>query len=257
MAKSKKSPLIIGNWKMHTTVSEAEALVKDMLTDLEQATGVDKVICPPFVSLAMVKHLLDKCGTMVGAQNMHYADEGAYTGEVSPLMLKGLCDYVILGHSERRQYFCESSEIINLKVKAAFRHGLKPVLCIGENWDENNDGCTSEVLQAQLEGALEGISNITELTIAYEPVWAIGSGKVPDKQVIVTILEFVRHVLSRLYGEEAAAKTRLLYGGSVDTDNCADIISLPGVDGLLVGSRSVQKMQFLGIISAVRTIARF
>lgn len=254
MSESVKTPLIIANWKMNTTVGQAEALVKEMLPGLKEATWVGKVICPPFVSLVAVKSLLEETNTWLGAQNMYYAESGAYTGEISPLMLRGLCDYVIIGHSERRRYFHEDSELINQKIKAALRHDLRPVLCIGEDADENGAGRTKEVLESQLKGALRGLEEVMGLAIAYEPVWAIGSGKIPQGQEIATTLEFVRRLLATLYDEEVANSIYLLYGGSINHHNSAEIIALPQVNGLLVGSASLQPDQFLGILNAARNI---
>src|SRR3972149_3515936 len=167
-------PLIAGNWKMNTTISEAIALVKAMRRGLDEIDGVDKVICPPFISLATVNELIKGSSIKLGAQNIYFEEKGAYTGEISPLMLAGVCEFVIIGHSERRQYFNETGEIVNKKVRAALKAGLKPILCVGEKLDENEVGKAEAVVTGQLKSSLAGISYTASLVIAYEPIWAIG-----------------------------------------------------------------------------------
>src|SRR3990172_3957797 len=173
-----RTPLIAGNWKMNTTLDEARALVQALLPGLDQLEGVEKVVCPPFISLYAVSELVRGSTVAVGAQNMYFEEKGAFTGEVSPLMLQGLCDYVILGHSERRQYFGETDETVNKKVQAALQAGLIPIICVGENLEQNEAGQTREVVIRQTRGALDGIKVPAEgFIIAYEPIWAIGTGK--------------------------------------------------------------------------------
>src|SRR4030043_1584686 len=170
-------PIIAGNWKMNTTVKEAIKLVEEMRTGLDKIKGVEKLLCPPFISLTAVNELIRGSSIKLGAQNIHFEEKGAYTGEVSPLMLAGLCQYVILGHSERRQYFGETDEIVNRKVKAALKAGLKSILCVGERLSENEAGKTEEIVTRQIKGALAGIDFTRDLVTASEPIWAIGTGQ--------------------------------------------------------------------------------
>lgn len=241
-------PIIAGNWKMNTTVDQAVSLVQDMLSKLDKIDGVEKVICPPFVSLTTVKKLLADSSVKLGAQNLYFEDKGAYTGEISPLMLAGLCDYVILGHSERRQYFAETDETVNRKIKAAIKAGLKPILCVGESPAENEAGKTEEVVTRQVKGALAEVNSPHHLVMAYEPIWAIGTGKAATgKQANLTI-GLIRRVLSRLYGEPVAQAIRIQYGGSVTGANIAEFISQPEIDGALVGGASLKAAEFISIV---------
>src|SRR3990172_116785 len=217
-------PMIAGNWKMNTTISEAVALVKEMRAGLNEIQNVEKVVCPPFVSLSAVRDLLKGTSIKLGAQNLYYEYKGAYTGEISPLMLAELCEYVILGHSERRQYFNESNEIVNKKIKAALKAGLKPILCIGEKLEENEAGKTEEVVTGQLKASLAGINYTPGLVIAYEPIWAIGTGKAATSQQANDIIGLIRRNISGLYGKEAAREMRILYGGSVNASNATDLM---------------------------------
>ena len=170
-------PMIAGNWKMNTTVSEAVVLVSEMRYELDEIDNIDKVICPPFISLALIGGLIKGSSIKLGAQNMYFEEKGAYTGEISPLMLANLCEFVIIGHSERRQYFNETDEMVNKKIRTALRIGLKPILCIGERLEDNEAGRTEKVVTNQLESSLAGINQLNGLTLAYEPIWAIGTGK--------------------------------------------------------------------------------
>jgi triosephosphate isomerase len=172
-----RTPLIAGNWKMNTTIGEAQELVRKMVVEIDGIKSVDKVVCPPFVSLPAVAEIIRGSSVELGAQNVFFEDKGAYTGEVSPLMLAGLCQFVIIGHSERRQYFNETDEIVNKKVKAVLKTGIKPILCVGEKLEENEAGRTKEVVSRQLGSALAGVTDLGGTVIAYEPIWAIGSGK--------------------------------------------------------------------------------
>ncbi|MDD5082255.1 MAG: triose-phosphate isomerase [Dehalococcoidales bacterium] len=241
-------PLIAGNWKMNTTVSEAVTLVNELRPGLDTIQNVDKVICPPFVSLAKVKELLQKSTTRLGAQNLYFEEKGAYTGEVSSLMLAELCEFVIIGHSERRQYFNETDPIINKKVKAALKAGLKPILCVGEKLTENEAGRTESIVTGQLELALAGVDNIDGLTAAYEPIWAIGTGKAASGKQANDVIALIRWVIGRLYGEKTAQATRILYGGSVTATNTAEFLNQPEIDGALVGGASLKADQFLSIV---------
>jgi len=241
-------PMIAGNWKMNTTVGEAVELVKEMHHELEAIDSVDKVICPPFISLATVRELIKGSSIKLGAQNIYFEDKGAYTGEISPAMIADLCDFVIVGHSERRQYFNETGEIINKKVKAALKVGLKPILCVGERLEENEAGRTSEVVTEQLRSSLAGIENLSGLIIAYEPVWAIGTGRAATGEQANETIGLIRQTISQKYGKQVARDLHILYGGSVTTDNTAEFMRQPEIDGALVGGASLKPDQFLSII---------
>jgi len=246
-----RTPIIAGNWKMYKTVEESVALVKAMRPALEAIGGIETVVCPPFLSLPHVAEALRGSTIGVGAQDMFWKDEGAYTGEVSPLMLKPFCRYVILGHSERRQYFGETDETVNLKVKAALAHGLIPIVCVGENLAQNEAGQTQEVVEAQVRGALAGLTaeQAAGIVIAYEPVWAIGTGKpATGEGANATIKSAVRGTVARLFGESVADRVRVQYGGSVKPGNIAEFMSQPDIDGALVGGASLKAEDFVAIV---------
>jgi len=249
-------PLVAGNWKMNTTVAEAEELARSMRHELEGIEGVEKVLCPPFVSLAAVGKVLQGSSVKLGAQNMYFEAKGAYTGEVSPAMLKGLVEFVILGHSERRLYFKETDRLINKKVRAALDFGLKPILCVGERLEENEAGKTEQVLTRQLEGSLAGIAPAAELTVAYEPVWAIGTGKAATGLAAARSIKFVRDVLARLWDGDTTQRVRLLYGGSVTRSNIAEFLSQREIDGALVGGASLKIDDFPGIAAQSAAIKK-
>ena len=240
--------MIAGNWKMNTTLNEAIELVKAIRSELDDIEGVEKVLCPPFISLVAVKGLITGRSIKSGAQNLYFEEKGAYTGEVSPLMLADLCEYVILGHSERRQYFHESDEIVNRKIRAALKVGLKPILCIGERLEENEAGRTAEVVTRQLRESLASIEYSTGLTIAYEPIWAIGTGRAATGQQANETIGLIRRNFAQLYGKEKAGEVRILYGGSVTAENIAEFIGQAEIDGGLVGGASLKADQFLGIV---------
>jgi triosephosphate isomerase (TIM) len=240
-------PLIAGNWKMNTTVTEAVELVKEMRPQIDRIPGVEKVVCPPFISLVPVKEALVGSTIALGAQNLHFMEKGAYTGEVSPLMLAGLCEYVIIGHSERRQYFFENEESVDKKVRAALKAGLKPIMCIGETSVENEAGKTAEVLTRQLslitpEYFLRGT------VIAYEPIWAIGTGKAATATQADATIGFIRERISQQTGQESARKVRILYGGSVTGGNIADLMRQSEIDGALVGGASLKAAEFASLV---------
>jgi triosephosphate isomerase len=241
-------PFIAGNWKMNTTVAEAERLVLELIDRLDKIEGVEKAVCPPFVSLVSVGMMLEDTSIKMGAQNMHFEAGGAYTGEISPLMLKELCEFVILGHSERRWYFKESSDFINKKVKAALANNLKPILCVGERLEENEAGKTEDVVGGQLRGALKDIEAVADLVIAYEPVWAIGTGKAATGKQAAGTIQFVRDVVAQVWNEKTAQDLRILYGGSVTGANIAEFISRPEIDGALVGGASLKAEDFAKIV---------
>jgi len=247
-------PLIAGNWKMNTTVAEALELVRAMKDELEKVISVEKVVCPPFVSLAPVKEMLKGSTIKLGAQNLFFAERGAYTGEISPLMVADLCEYVIIGHSERRQHFHENGEIVNKKIVAALKAGLTPILCVGERLEENEAGKTEAVVAEQLHKALGGVQDLCNLVIAYEPVWAIGTGKPATGVQANGTIAFIRQNLARTYAEKAAQETRLLYGGSANSANTTEFMQQPEIDGALVGGASLQAKEFLSIVNQTSII---
>jgi len=247
-------PLIAGNWKMNTTVPEALELVREMKDELEKVTGVEKVVCPPFVSLAPVRELLEGSTIKLGAQNLFFEEKGAYTGEISPLMVADLCKYVIIGHSERRQHFHETGDIVNKKIVAAMKAGLTPILCIGERLEENEAGRTEEVVAEQLSSSLAGVEDLGGLTIAYEPVWAIGTGRAATGKQASGTIAFIRQNIAKAYGETTAQEIRILYGGSVNSANAAEFMQQPEIDGALVGGASLKAPEFLSIVNQTSII---
>jgi len=249
-------PFIAGNWKMNTTATEAERLVLEMLEKLDRMEGVEKVLCPPFVSLVAISMMLQGSSIKLGAQNMYFEAKGAYTGEISPLMLRELCEFVILGHSERRWYFKETDEIVNKKVKAALANRLKPILCVGERLDENEAGKTEEVVNRQVAGALNNIEPVRDLVIAYEPVWAIGTGKAASGAQAAATIQFIHDVVAKLWNKSIAQDLRILYGDSVTSTNIAEFISHPEIDGALVGGASLKAEEFVSIIEQTAEIKK-
>ena len=246
-----RTPVIAGNWKMFKTVAEATALVREMRRELDEIKGVEKVLCPPFTTLSAVADLVQKTGIKVGAQDMYWEDQGAFTGEVSPLMVKELCQYVIIGHSERRQYFGETDERVNRKVKAALKHGLIPIICVGENLAQNEAGQTEVFVSSQVRAALRDLTveQVRGLVIAYEPIWAIGTGKPATGAGANRVIGLVvRGTVSDLFGEDTAQTVRIQYGGSVSPDNTAEFMNQPEIDGALVGGASLVGAKFLAIV---------
>jgi len=247
-------PMIAGNWKMNTTVSEAIELVKAMRDELDKIANVDKVICPPFVSLAAVGKLIEGSSIKLGAQNLFFAEKGAYTGEISPLMVADLCEFVIIGHSERRQYFNETGEVVNKKIVAALKVGLKPILCVGERLEENEAGRTEEVVTEQLGSSLAGIDYINGMIIAYEPVWAIGTGRAATGEQANETISLIRRNITKLYSDGIAQNMRILYGGSVTAANATEFMKQPEIDGALVGGASLKATEFLSIVTQTSAI---
>ena len=246
-----RTPIIVGNWKMNKTIEEAVNLVREMRPELNEVQGVDKVLCPPFPALAAVKELLKPTTIKLGAQNMYWEEKGAYTGEISPLMLQELCQYIILGHSERRQYFGETDDGVNKKIKAAFAHNLIPIVCVGENLAQNEAGQTQAVVGGQLRGCLAGLSleQVRELIIAYEPIWAIGTGRpATGAGANAVIGQTIRGTISDLYDEATAQAVRVQYGGSVNPKNIAEFMSQVEIDGALVGGASLKAADFVEIV---------
>ena len=249
-------PIIAGNWKMNTTVSEAVKLVGEMKSLLDPINNVEKVVCPPFVSLTSVKETLKGSSVKLGAQNMYFEEKGAYTGEVSPLMLAGLCEYVILGHSERRQYFGETNEIINKKIRAALKAGLKPILCVGESLAQYEAGQTEAVVTDHVTGSLKDIPASASLVIAYEPVWAIGTGKAATSGQANKVIGMIRKIVVKLYGESFAQSLRILYGGSVTAENITELMKQPEIDGGLVGGASLKVEPFASIVKQTALVKK-
>jgi len=243
-------PIVAGNWKMNTSVAEAISKVEDMKGPLEKIEGVDKVICPPFISLFPLSNLLSSSSIKLGAQNVYFEEKGAFTGEISASMLKDVCTYVILGHSERRRYFGEDDELINLKVRAVVKAGLLPILCVGESGEERKGGRTEEVVGRQLKTALREVSLQPGLVIAYEPIWAIGTGVAAHPEEADDTCRFIRRVLQELYGDEGK-ETRIQYGGSVSEDNISSFAREKNIDGALVGGASLKVEEFPHIAQEV------
>jgi triosephosphate isomerase len=243
-----KTWMVAGNWKMHNTIAESIALARAIKDGLSPLISGDVVVAPPFTALCAVYEALKGSRIQLAAQNMHDEDKGAYTGEISPAMLTDVgCAYVILGHSERRKYFGETDERVNRKVKKALAAGLKPVVCVGETDEERSRGVTQAVVNRQVLGALTGVDRVDDLVIAYEPVWAIGTGKVATCAQAEEVHAFIRELLRGLYGD-IAKNIRILYGGSVTQDNIAELAAMDDIDGALVGGASLKADAFLGII---------
>ena len=251
-----RTPIIAGNWKMNTTVSEAMELVKAMKEKLHQIAGVEKVLCPPFISLTAVKDLIKGTSIKLGAQNMYFERSGAYTGEVSPAMLTGLCEFVILGHSERRGYFGETDQLVNKKVKAALAVGLTPIVCVGESLEQNNASETVGVITRQVRAAFEGIASPKGTVIAYEPIWAIGTGKSASGEQANAVIKVIRSTVAQIYGDSVAQAMRIQYGGSANNANIAEFIRQPEIDGALVGGASLKAAEFLGIVEQTAKIKK-
>jgi triosephosphate isomerase len=246
-------PLVAGNWKLNKTAVEARALIEELLPGLEAVKGVENLICPPYLAIPAAAELLKDSKVALGAQNVFWESGGAFTAEVSPEMVAEFCQFVIIGHSERRAYFGETDETVNKRIKAALGAKLVPVVCVGETLEENEAGKTSEVIQRQMRDGLVGleIASAAELVVAYEPVWAIGTGKAayPDDASRV-IGKTIRPVLTELFGEEIAQGIRVLYGGSVKPGNAADFFNEEEVDGALVGGASLKAADFVAITEA-------
>ena len=249
-----RRPLIAGNWKMFKTIAEARALAAEVRAGA--AGGPELLVAPPFTALPAVAEALRGGPVLLGAQNMHWEDEGAFTGEVSPRMVRDVgCTHVILGHSERRQLFAETDENVARKALAAFRHGLTPIVCVGETLAERDGGRTMEVVEGQTERALRALTadQVAAAVLAYEPVWAIGTGRNATPEQAQEVHAFIRGRIARSHGDTAGAALRILYGGSVKPDNAAVLMSQADVDGALVGGASLQAASFLKIAQFQRS----
>jgi triosephosphate isomerase len=248
-------PLIAGNWKLNKTSTEAYKLVAEMLPGLRNIRGVEKLLCPPFTALMAVFRLIKDSDIRLGAQNMYWEEQGAYTGEISPRMLAEFCQYVILGHSERRTYFGETNEQVNRKVRAAIAHHLMPIICVGETLEENEVGRAAGVVSRQVREALVGLDilDAERIVIAYEPVWAIGTGRAATAAGANTLIRnVIRPTLASLFGENIAQGVRVLYGGSVDPGNAGDFFRQTEIDGALVGGASLKARPFIDIVEVAQ-----
>ena len=248
-----RTPIVAGNWKMHKTIAEAVELTRGVRRGVMDLEGVEVMLCPPFTALAAVRDTIGPAKIGLGAQTMYFEEQGAFTGEVSPLMLAELCQYVILGHSERRQFFGETDEGVNKKAKAALTHGLTPIICVGEHLEQNQAGETEAVVGGQVRAAFQGMSNeeAAQVVVAYEPIWAIGTGLAAVPAEVNRIIALsIRGPLADAYGEAVAQSIRVQYGGSVKPDNMADFAIQSEIDGALVGGASLKADGFLGIIKA-------
>lgn len=246
-----RKPIIAGNWKMHNTVKETLNTLKELLP-LIINEDADIIICPNYISLNKASEFLGDTVVKLGAQNMHYEDKGAYTGEVSPVFLTEIgVKYIILGHSERRHIFGESNALVNKKVKSALKHNLNPILCVGETSEEREKNITFDVIKEQILYSLADLKdeNLESLIIAYEPVWAIGTGKTATKEDANEAIGYIRKLLAEYFGERTATNTRILYGGSVKPDNIKDLMAMEQIDGALVGGASLKALDFSKIIN--------
>lgn len=245
-----RKPIIAGNWKMNKTVAEAIEFM-DQVMGKAEVEGVESVVCAPFISLPALVEKAKGTSIKIGAQNMHFEDSGAYTGEVSGPMLKALgVEYVILGHSERRAMFAETDEIVNKKVHAAFKHDLIPIVCVGEKLEEKEAGRTKEVCKAQTDAALRGLSKeqVSKLVIAYEPIWAIGTGKSSTAEDAQEVIAYIRSQIEAAYDADTAAAVRIQYGGSVKPENIKQFMGMADIDGALVGGASLEPASYIELV---------
>jgi triosephosphate isomerase len=250
-----RRPIIAGNWKMNKTVNEAEEFTKALKEKLQDIAGVDIVICPPFTCLAPIAGIIQGANIQLGAQDIYWEDSGAFTGEISCPMLKELgCKYVIIGHSERRAYFSETNESVNKKIKAVLRHNLIPIMCVGERLEEREKGKTFEIIKSHLQDGLKDLTaeQIKRTVIAYEPVWAIGTGRTATPNQAQEVHRYIRSLLAELYDRDTAVLVRIQYGGSVKPENIAELMVQEDVDGSLVGGASLNLDSFVRIVKAVR-----
>lgn len=248
-----RRPLVAGNWKMHKTVEQAVEIVSELAPAVGGLNGVDVLVCPPYIALPAVAEQLEGTKVEVGAQNVHWEDDGAYTGEISPPMLKGYCSYAIVGHSERRAHFGETDETVNKRLRACLNHGLTPIMCVGETLAENEAGRTADVVSRQVRAGLQGVSaeQARSLVVAYEPIWAIGTGKAATASGANDVIGvIIRPALEHLFGSDIAQSVRVLYGGSIKPDNAGEFFSTSDIDGGLVGGASLEVDSFAAIATA-------
>ncbi len=255
MATHTRKIIIAGNWKMNKTPAEGVELIREIQALVGRQTDVTTVVCPPFTGLESAARQLADSTIALGAQNMYAKPDGAYTGEISATMLRAIyCSYVILGHSERRTYFLESDALINAKVLAALDNNLKPILCVGETLAEREAGSTLRVVERQTREGLQGVGadNADHLVIAYEPVWAIGTGRTATPEIAQEVHAFLRQLLGQMLGETAAGKVRLLYGGSMNPANASELLDQPDIDGGLIGGASLKARSFADLVEIAR-----
>lgn len=251
-----RKPMMAGNWKMNKTPAEANELAQAIVAAVGSENGVDCVVCPPFVALGVVQAALQGSNVALGAQNLHWEASGAYTGEVSAPMLQGLVDYVIIGHSERRQYFGETDETVNKKIHAALSNGLTPILCVGESLEQNQAGETTSFVSGQVKAALAGLSGeqVQSLVIAYEPIWAIGTGLAATAEEAGNTCGVVRGVVAKLYGQDIADNTRVLYGGSTNDKNIGEIMQQADIDGALIGGAALKVESYGSMVETTASL---
>lgn len=247
-----RTPLIAGNWKMNNNIVESIDLVNNLIQLTKGSNNVEVLVCSPFTSLYSIKQILKNTNIKLGAQNMHYEENGAYTGEISPLMLNDIgVDYVIIGHSERRQYFNEIDETVNKKLKAALKHGIKPILCVGETLEQRESKIEKVTVKNQIINAFKDIEkeDAENVVIAYEPIWAIGTGKTATSFEANEMASFIRYVFAEIYSKERSEHVIILYGGSVKGSNASEIMEQSDIDGALVGGASLKSEEFIKIIN--------
>lgn len=248
-----RRPFVAGNWKMNKTAAEARDLVSAMLAPLRDVAGVEKVLCPPSTSLPLVASALTGSDVGLGAQNMHWEEKGAYTGELAPGMVREFCRYIIIGHSERRAYFGETDDHVNRKLHAAIKFDLTPIVCVGETLDQYESGLTGEVVRRQITLGFADVdpASAPRIVVAYEPVWAIGTGKASSgENANVVVKQIIRSALGGLFDDAVAESIRVLYGGSVTAANASEFFSQPEIDGALVGGASLKPDEFVAITKA-------
>jgi triosephosphate isomerase len=244
-------PIIAGNWKMHLTIEEAKSFINAVEGQIPNREEVEAVICAPFIHLPVLVEQVKGKPIGIGAQNMHFEEQGAFTGEVSPGMLSSIgVNYVIIGHSERRQYFNETDETVNLKTHAAFKHNLTPIVCVGEYLEEREAGQTKNVVKVQVEKGLANLTadQVSKTVIAYEPIWAIGTGKSSTSEDANEVIAYIRSIVSDIFGKETGDAIRIQYGGSVKPENIKEYMAQPDIDGALVGGASLKPDSFLGLL---------
>ncbi len=248
-----RTPIIAGNWKMYKTLRESVDFVRELAPKLAPISGVERVVCPTYIALAAVADALDGTDISVGAQSVHWEAQGAFTSQISPAMLQGLAEYVIIGHSECRQYLGETDETVNKKVKASLAYGLKPIIAVGESLAQNEAGETAVFVSGQVRAALDGLdaANMANIVFAYEPIWAIGTGKSASAEIANNIIGgTIRSTLAQLYGRDVADTVRIQYGGSVKPENMAEYMTQPDIDGALVGGASLKVGDFTALVEA-------
>ena len=250
-----RKPIVAGNWKMNTTIAEGLALIDELLPRLQIYSTVERIVCPPFVSLSAIAERLRGTDIAVGAQNLYAEPKGAFTGEIAPGMLEGLATYVILGHSERRQYFHEDDAQVNRKVKAALENALVPIVCVGESLEQQERGEAEGVVTRQVRSALDGVDHLSAVVIAYEPIWAIGTGRASTPEDANGTIALIRRTVAQVGGAALAEGLQVQYGGSVTAENFGAFIAQPEIDGALVGGASLKADQFIEIVRLANAFA--